>query len=83
MQLNVTREYILKIGTREGFLKVFKGLFNHENRMRRLYAVAFNQENRIRVLEGEAQITEAQFLAAIENLDQITKAQFVNAIINL
>jgi len=83
MLLNVTREYILKIGVREAFLKVFKGLFNHENRMRPLYKVAFDQENRIRVLEGRAQITEAAFLAAIDDLDQVTKRQFITALKNL
>jgi len=83
MLLNVTREYILKIGAREAFLKAFKGLFNHENRMRPLYKVAFDQENRIRVLEGRAQITEAAFLAAIDDLDQVTKRQFITALKNL
>ena len=83
MLLNIKREWIHKIGGREAFLKIFMGMFNHENRMRPLYKVAFDHENRIRVLEGRTQITEAQFLAAIDGLDQVTKKHFINALRSL
>lgn len=83
MQLNVVREYIHKIGARDAFLKVFRGMFNHENRIRPVYKVLFDHENRIRVLEGRPQVTEVSFLAAIDDLDQITKRQFINALKNL
>ena len=83
MRLNVKREYIHKVGPVEAFLKIFRGLFNHENRIRPVYKVLLSHENRIRALEGLGPVTEAQFLATVEGLDQVTKAQFVDAVRNL
>ena len=54
MQLNINREYIRKLKSSDKDIKIFK--------------ILFNLNNRVRVLEGKQEITKRQFIVMLKSL---------------